>query len=144
MESSLEGLNTKAPAYVPRNVVLKPPVKPVKTQVQKQVLDWCHVMNMIFESCKKMYSCKKRFIHIQRNPINQMILEEPQPSIHIQINSENQYDFYYLEGNIHVYCQVELGRAPLGANLFHWSIEDPKEIMEGIQRVIHFGGYRYM
>ena len=144
MESSLEGLNTQAVSYVPRRVILKPPSKPLKIQVQKQQIDWCDVMNTLFESCKTIYPkyvCKKRFTHIKIHPINQMSLHEPQPSIHIEIDSKNQYDFYYLEGNIHLYCQVELGRAPLGANLFNWSIENPMEILGGIQRVILFGGY---
>lgn len=149
MNFSLEGLNTKAEAFIPKRVVLKPPSKPITIPVIHEtpiVKDWFIVMNDIFESCKRMYpmySCKKRFTNIRRHPdpMKNTILEERQPSIHIQINSMNSYDFYYLDESIWVYCNVELGRGPLGSDLFHWSIENPTEIIGGIQRLIEFGGY---
>ena len=143
MFMSMDELNINAREFIPptrgtyvRNVVLKPPTKPIKRE------NGYNVMNMIYETCQIIYfdyECKRINTHIKVHPMKQSSLIDPQPAIHIKIDSNNSYYFYYLDECIWVYCDVEMGRGPLGSDFYHWSIHNPNEIMLGIRGVIEFG-----
>ncbi len=138
LASSIQGLNAGASEFVPRGVstvILRPPVR----------RGWQEVMNDIITFCRRRYTlavCKKTRWMVTYHP-NLILYQNKKidtecPAIWLSMNQKNNYCFYYLEGRIWVECHVELGRAPLGANYFNWSIENLAEITEGIERLISF------
>lgn len=137
-------LNPKAPDWRP-SFVLRPPPKPFQSKsiTVKKPFDLIECMECLYSECMKRFStftCRKVSIQLNYHPNHlkkpdEAFLATYHPTIRIIIR-ENQYiDFYCVDELIWPYCNVGF-RAPMGANLFNWSVKDLNEVANGMDRLI--------
>lgn len=137
-------LNPQAPSWKPK-IVLRPPPKPfqMKPMMVEEPFNIIKFMEHLYRECERRFvsfTCKKIWIYLDYHPnfskkANEDFLAIPHPSIRITIQ-ENQYiDFFHVDELIWPRCNVGF-RAPLGANLFNWSVKDIYEVVNGMDRLI--------
>lgn len=138
-------LDPKAPDWRP-SIVLRPPPKPFKMgpMIMEEQFNLIKFMERLYRECEKHFIlliCKKIWIYLDYHPnyskrANEEFLAIPHPAIRITINKNEYIDFFYVDQFIWPRCHVGL-RAPLGANLFNWSVKDIYEVVNGIDNLIN-------
>ncbi len=136
-------LNPEAPAWRP-SFVLRPPSKPFHmVPMVEKPFDQIEFMERLYRGCERRFSSftlQKVFIYLKSHPdyskrADKAFLATPHPTIRITIRENEYFDFYCVDELIWPDCHVGF-RSPLGANLFHWSVKDLEEVLNGMDRLI--------
>lgn len=140
-------MNPNAPSWRP-SIVLRPPPKPKPFQIASISVDkpfnLIEFMERLYQECMMRFStlsCSKVFIHLNYHPdylkkADEAFLVTSHPAIRITIQENEYIDFFYRDQRIWPLCNVGF-RAPLGANLYYWSVKDLYKVLDGIDRLIN-------
>lgn len=139
-----EFLNPQAPSWRP-SIVLRPPPKPFQLPpiLVEKPFDLIEFMERLYRECERRFisfGLSKELIRLRYHPnylkkADEAFLATSHITIRIRIRENEFIDFFCVDQLIWPNCNVGF-RAPLGANLFNWSVKDIHEIVNGMDRLI--------
>ncbi len=139
-----EYLNPKATPWRP-SFVLRPPSKPLQivSIPKEKPFHLIEFMEHLYGECERRFvsfTLKKVYIRLNYHPnfskrADEAFLTTSHPAIRITIRENEYFDFYCVDELIWPDCHVGF-RSPLGSNLFHWSVKDIYEVLNGMDRLI--------